>query len=186
MTLSITNEKLFFLLPDNFNEQSQNNARKETEAKAQVVYDLYLNYWSEWVDSPICFLDKTDLKMVQMWYACHNQFSIANTFNLSPSSVRQRLKKAFYKMDYYKRHLIDFFDLQTEEARLEYLQNAPIPILACLTVRSRNTLGSIAENLNDLVEVVGTDISKFKGVGPFVKKDLIAALDRLKIPRQFS
>ncbi len=186
MALGIINEKLIFLIPDDLSFQGLPHNRKEVEEKAQIVYDLYLNYWEEWAESPICFLNKDDLKMVQMWYACHNQYTIANAFNLSPSSVRARLKKAFFKMDYYKRHLIDYFDLHTEDKRLDFLRNAPIPILGFLSVRSRNVLGGIAENMLRLVDVIGPDIGKFKGVGPFVKKDLKQALHKLKIPIQFN
>ncbi|MGL4598628.1 MAG: hypothetical protein ACRCYO_14015 [Bacteroidia bacterium] len=150
-----------------------------TNLNADQTYDLYHQYWNEWINSPICFIDKEDISIVKAWYGCENVTTIALQRGITSTTVRMRLKSAFNRM-YRNRHFVqDWMDCRSAEEQIHFLRTAGINVLGFVSEKLRRILNSIGDNLYEIAIHKGPEIYDCRGVGNKTKAEIKTVFERV-------
>ncbi|MCU0432390.1 MAG: hypothetical protein MUC87_02920 [Bacteroidia bacterium] len=142
---------------------------------ASVINDVeavYASHWESWSKGPLCFLEKGEIELVGLFFTEGTVEAAAIKSGLTENYAQQKLTRVLKRMYRYRSIVQDWLDCKTLKEKKQVLRRAPLTCIGLLSVRTRNAVSAIADNLDELWDWhLATDKSS-RGIGAKALKEI--------------
>jgi hypothetical protein len=139
--------------------------RKLSDVLAKEVEAVYASNWKRWRQSPLCFLEESEADLVGLYFLEGSIEAAAIKSSLTANYAQNRLSRILKKMHRYRITILDWLDAKNKKERMMIVRLASIQTIGILSLRTRNAVSAVADNLDELWIWYQKENKEARGIG---------------------